>query len=136
MSNSFIFTFSFVSCNTLSYLKSNVRSKVTCRRPNCFSFCTSELISSFQMKPTRCTLLLSTFISTSLHVSGNYVPNIRRIYCTYATLVLFTVCGWLSGLLQQTRQPPITNSVALVRTRTIPTERPPPVGEVSANFCG
>jgi len=30
----------------------------------------------------------------------------------------------------------IQNSVALVRTRTIPTERPPPVGEVSANFCG
>ena len=28
------------------------------------------------------------------------------------------------------------NSVALVRERTISTERPPPVGEVSANFCG
>ena len=27
------------------------------------------------------------------------------------------------------------NSVALVRKRTIPTERPPPVGEVSTNFC-
>ena len=27
-----------------------------------------------------------------------------------------------------------TNSVALVRERTIPTERPPPVGEVSTNF--
>jgi len=27
-------------------------------------------------------------------------------------------------------------SVALVRERTIPTEQPPPVGEVSANFCG
>jgi len=27
------------------------------------------------------------------------------------------------------------NSVALVRERTILTERPPPVGEVSANFC-
>ena len=26
------------------------------------------------------------------------------------------------------------NSVVLVRERTIPTERPPPVGEVSANF--
>jgi hypothetical protein len=25
--------------------------------------------------------------------------------------------------------------MALVRERTIPTERPPPVGEVSANFC-
>ena len=30
----------------------------------------------------------------------------------------------------------IKNSVALVRERTIPTERPPPVSEVSANFCG
>jgi hypothetical protein len=29
-----------------------------------------------------------------------------------------------------------TNSAALVRERTIPTERPPLVGEVSANFCG
>jgi hypothetical protein len=28
------------------------------------------------------------------------------------------------------------NSVALVRKRTIPTERPPLVGEVSANFSG
>ena len=28
------------------------------------------------------------------------------------------------------------NSVALVRERTIPTERPPQVGEVSANFWG
>jgi hypothetical protein len=28
------------------------------------------------------------------------------------------------------------NSVALVLRRTIPTERPPHVGEVSANFCG
>jgi hypothetical protein len=27
------------------------------------------------------------------------------------------------------------NSVALVRERTIPTERPPLVGEVSANLC-
>jgi hypothetical protein len=30
----------------------------------------------------------------------------------------------------------ITYSVALVRKRTIPTERPPLVSEVSANFCG
>jgi hypothetical protein len=29
-----------------------------------------------------------------------------------------------------------TDSVALVRERTIPTKRPPLVGEVSANFCG
>jgi hypothetical protein len=30
----------------------------------------------------------------------------------------------------------LTYSVALVRKRTIPTERPPLVGEVNANFCG
>jgi hypothetical protein len=30
----------------------------------------------------------------------------------------------------------INKSLALVPERTIPTERPPPVGEVSANFCG
>ena len=40
----------------------------------------ASLYNLFQMKPTRCTLLLSIFISTSLHVSGNYVPIIRRNY--------------------------------------------------------
>ena len=51
----------------------------------------------FQMKPTRCTLFLSIFISTSVHVLGNYVPIIRRTLCIYATLVFFTLYGWLSG---------------------------------------
>ena len=59
----------------------------------------------FQVKPSRCTLLLSIFISTSLHVSVNRVPIIRRTYCIYATLVFFTLYGWLPGL--QTRQPPV-----------------------------
>jgi len=47
----------------------------------------------------RCTLLLSIFISTSLHVSCNCVPIIRRTYSIYATLIFFTLYGWLSGLL-------------------------------------
>jgi len=65
-----------------------------------FMFCwTTSLCSLFQMKPNRCTLLLSIFISATLHVSGNYVPIVRRTYCIYATLVFFTLCGWLSGLL-------------------------------------
>ena len=42
--------------------------------------------------------LQSIFISTSLHVSGNYVPIIRRTYCIYATLVFFILYGWLSDL--------------------------------------
>jgi len=40
----------------------------------------ASLYDLFQMKPTGCTLLLSIFISTSLHVSGKYVPIIRRTY--------------------------------------------------------
>jgi len=44
------------------------------------------------MKPTRYTLILTIFISTSLRVSGNY-------------LVFFALYGLLSGM--QTRQPPI-----------------------------
>jgi len=63
-----------------------------------------------QMKPTRCTLLLSIFISTSVHVSGNYVPIVERTYCIYVTLVFFTLYGRLSGL--------------LVGMRLIPTSRP------------
>ena len=51
------------------------------------------------MKPTRCTLLLSIVISTSLHISGNYVPIIGRTYCIYETLIFLIVYGWLSGLL-------------------------------------
>jgi len=56
----------------------------------------------FQMKPTRCTLQLGIFISTSVNVSGNYVPIIRSTYCIYATLVFFTLYGWVASLLDQT----------------------------------
>jgi hypothetical protein len=37
---------------------------------------------------------------------------------------------------QQDSEPQNVNSVAWIRERTIPTERRPLVGEVSANFCG
>jgi len=48
----------------------------------------ASLYNLFQMKPTRCTLLLSIFISTSLHVSGNNV-----------------LVGMMSHPNEQTRQP-------------------------------
>ena len=51
------------------------------------------------MKPSRCTLILSIFISTSPNVSGNCVPIITRTYCINATLVFFNLYGCLSGLL-------------------------------------
>ena len=69
----------------------------------------------FQMKPTRCTLIVSIFIPTPLHVSGNCVPIIRRTYCIYATPVFFTLYGWLFGL--PTRQPPIQSTQLPVTCR-------------------
>jgi len=77
----------------------------------------APLYNIFKMKPTRCTLLFSIFISTSLHVSGNYVPIMRRNYCIYATLVFFTLYGWLSGLLN--RQPPIQSEKYQCRIDTV-----------------
>ena len=56
-------------------------------------------------------------ISTSLHVSGNYVPIIRRTYCIYAALVFFTLYGWLSCL--QNRQPPIQSEKYQCRIDTV-----------------
>jgi hypothetical protein len=43
---------------------------------------------------------------------------------------------WVPLSLVSTIQELLTNSVALDRERTVPTELPPLVGEVSANFCG
>ena len=73
---------------------------ISCPCQECVDICLHQISHHylFRMKPTRCTLLLSTFISTSVHVSGNYVPIIRRNFCIHATL---------SGRHQLNRQPPI-----------------------------
>jgi hypothetical protein len=49
---------------------------------------------------------------------------------------LCELCTEHGGSQLETKTNKQTNSVALVRRRTIPTERPPLLGEVSANFCG
>jgi len=70
-----------------------------------FSQLRSSLISLFQMKPTRCTLRFSMFISTSLHVSGNYVPIIRRTYRIYATLAVWSAAADQTATLTQWKIP-------------------------------
>jgi hypothetical protein len=57
------------------------------------------------------------------------VKNFPTFYGTRRFITVFTrACHWsLTSKLK-------LNSVVLVRKRTIPTERPQPVGEVSANF--
>ena len=82
------------------------------------SSCKYIYVYLFQMKPSRLKLFLSTFISISLYVSGNYVPIIRRAYCIYTTPVFFPLYGWLSGLLQ-TRQPPVQSEKYQCRIATV-----------------
>ena len=62
----------------------------------------------------------------------------HSVYCLCVNVYCTTATSWLPNCSQQIYHiiSNHTNSVALVRTRTIPTERLPPVGEVSANFCG
>ena len=76
------------------------------------------------MKPARFTLLLRIFISTSLRVSGNYVPIIRKTYCIYATLVFFTLYGQ--------RQPPIQSEKYQCRKDTVSS---PDDGHMVARNC-
>jgi hypothetical protein len=87
-------------------------------------------------------MFLESFLFFAQHVSALTEPIIRS-----TTVVCAAICFRFWCVLF--RAPYIgvlphhyftvsrkKNSVALVRERTIPTERPPPVGEVSANFCG
>jgi len=67
-------------------------------------------------------------IITTLEKRAQLRMRIGRLKVTFKLMKIETVITIVRIL--------TTNSVALVRTRTIPTERPPPVGEVSANFCG
>jgi len=53
------------------------------------------------------------FISTSLHVSGNYVPSSGEL------TVFLTLYRWLSGLLQRTRQPPTQSEKYQCRIDTV-----------------
>jgi hypothetical protein len=48
-------------------------------------------------------------------------------------LISKEIVRWPTSVKKQTTK--LTNSVALVRDRTIPTERPPTIGEVSVNFA-
>ena len=74
----------------------------------------------------------SPSVSSFLRSPDTHCPSaqntLRSTFCLQSAVLATNTCS----LRQITRK----NSVALVRMRTIPTERPPPVGEVSANFCG
>jgi hypothetical protein len=49
---------------------------------------------------------------------------------------LFIICEFDGNTDMNAKKKTKKNSMVSVRERTIPTERPPLVGEVIANFCG
>jgi hypothetical protein len=58
------------------------------------------------------------------------------ISAVFQTVVIFILCLQRGTLVTADLKNKKKISMALVRKRTIPTERPPLVGEVSANFSG
>jgi len=60
----------------------------------------------------------------------------RCTFNRYSVTMQFAKLATAEQLCSHCTHRKLLNSVALVRKRTIPTERPPPVCEVSANFCG
>ena len=70
--------------------------------------------SNFMVKIIRIYIFMVKIIRIYIYIHGENITHIYIYIYIYIKL----------------------NSVALVRERNIPTERPPPVGEVSANFCG
>jgi hypothetical protein len=62
----------------------------------CYILLTVHPCVILQIKPTWCTIFLCMFYFYSLHVSGDCVPIIRRIYCINATSGTVTLCWWPS----------------------------------------
>jgi hypothetical protein len=67
-------------------------------------------------------------------LKDRFRSELRRI-SSLQTKLVHRITGFVS-FVHRTEFYLLTYSVALVRKRTIPTERPPLVGEVSANICG
>jgi hypothetical protein len=61
-----------------------------------------------------------------------YMMPMYRILCFWYAMEYYVQSAEVGVELNAGR----TNTVPLVRERTIPAERPPLVGEISANFCG
>jgi hypothetical protein len=64
----------------------------------------------------------------SVHASLELHSEVKYLY-----VLIFSFFNCYSISLDQKKE---KNSMVWVRERTIPTERPPLVGEVIANFCG
>jgi hypothetical protein len=79
-------------------------------------------------------VILLNLVRLSHQLSEGFAILICTFLLENGGMFQFTYCRRGASVSVSVLYP--TNSVALVRERTIPTERPPLVGEFSANFCG
>jgi hypothetical protein len=81
---------------------------------------------------------LSHVIQDVLQIRALDLDHVYSFWSCTKVSYLSIVCCYDIGLILQPchRMYEKTNSMALVSKRTIPTERPPFVGEVNANFSG
>jgi hypothetical protein len=73
---------------------------------------------------------LMLFRSVAFNLFGRIPPHVISLQLFTPKFLVFNSSYKQSIIKQQ------TSFLALVRERTIPTERPPLVGEFSVNFCG
>jgi hypothetical protein len=71
----------------------------------------------------------------SIYMYYGHIHQLRQ-HKHMSLYALLHVCMWINIRPRIHVYYLLTYSVALVRKRTIPIERPPLVGEVSANLCG
>jgi hypothetical protein len=88
-----------------------------------------------QLHPIPCYILSVGYLTQLAIPTAHMTDGLEWI--SQKALVAWSHCHHdvcLEGLKDKNKTK--TNSMALVRERTIPTQRPPLVGQVNANFCG
>jgi hypothetical protein len=102
----------------------------------CEAFVASESVLTrcvTNIKKAKMMYCITYFLLTKIFTS-HYEIYLQLLAST--PLVMTFRCATASRNTLQTKKSYKLNSMALVRERTIPTEHPPLVGEVSANLCG
>jgi hypothetical protein len=120
----------------------NIRA-VLKRKDRCLKQKSHKKLNVYRVVKQRLTLLSVLTINSStllFHTKFTTFADIVEIrYLNILGMLLWSKVSFENGVCYELRiqfTKLKLNSVALVRERTIPTERLPPVGEVSANFCG
>jgi hypothetical protein len=90
----------------------------------------ARMFSWASMNYSHITVKFSDSVLCTFSVSRSQNPPVTFVSCG---VVAVTFNLMIQIINKKTKK---KNSGALVRRQTIPTERPPLIGEVSANFCG